>query len=331
MDANTVCLPVRFVHEIAATRSATEIPQVVARWIRTIFQADRASITLADGTTHLKLIALEGNEALPIDMRVPIEGTMVGRVFVSRQAEFCNDLAHAQDFDCRILAEHGILSCLDAPLAIGEHCLGTLNVGRSRLEAFCWRETEELEAMARLIATLMHVHRQADQLREAADRDPLTGALNRRAFSKFLDVREGSVETKGLGVALIDLDHFKSINDNFGHEVGDRVLVHVSELLHMTCREQDLVARFGGEEFFIAANEIDAASFRALLNRLLRTLRSTPVLTAQGPVSVTASVGAICVVGCSRTFDDLYARVDKALYEAKKLGRDRVVFADSAA
>lgn len=329
MDTNVIRLPVQFVDEVAATKSVIEIPQVVARWFKSMFHADRASFTLADGKTHLRLLALEGNQAIPRDMPVPIEGTMVGRVYRTRVAEFCNDLTASTDLDCKMLAQHGILSCLDAPLSSGEHCYGTINIGRAQLDAFDQKTKEQLEAMARLIGSVMHAHWQAEQLREAAERDPLTGALNRRAFSKFMDAGQKSGDAKGFGVALIDLDHFKNINDSFGHDTGDKVLIHVSQLLHVVCRKGDLVARFGGEEFFIAVNETETASFRALLLRLLETLRSTPLHTGHGPVSVTASIGAICVDQHPESFDELYAKVDKALYRAKNLGRDRVEFAHS--
>lgn len=326
--AEDIRLPLQFINDLAASQSMADIPAIVACWFRSIFEADRTSITLIDTDTHLKLIALEGNDAIPRDTPIPIAGTMVGRVFSTAQAEWCNDLARSADLDAQMLASHGILSCLDVPLFSGNQCFGTINVGRTICNAFDSGDERRLSAMAHFIAALMHIHRQADCLQQLADRDPLTDTLNRRAFIEHF--KAIGTSGRGHGVALIDLDHFKAINDRFGHDVGDRVLVQVGQLLHGVCRKGDLIARFGGEEFLIAVQDIDALDFHALLERLLQRMRAMPVETGQGMIPVTASIGAVCVAPPEPAFDQIYSRADAALYRAKSLGRNRIEFAPAA-
>lgn len=330
MDSVKVHLPVNFIKELSSTTSTGEITAVVARWFALIFQADRASITIAE-QENLRVIALAGNDVIPIERVLPILGTMVGRVYQSKKAELCEDLTVSADLDCQALAENGLLSCVDAPLLYKELCFGTINIGSTTRAAFKNDDKERLEALGQLIATLMHVHSQADQLRIAAEHDPLTGMLNRRAFSRYFSFKRTIGIKNGYGLALIDLDHFKSINDRFGHGLGDRVLIHVSAVLQSVCRKEDLVARFGGEEFIIAIDGCTAQQFNSLLLRIQKKFRGTPLATEHGDIYVTASMGAIFVQEFLPDFEYIYSKVDKALYKAKQLGRDRFEFSESAA
>lgn len=327
LDASSrdLVLPLDFIKELSATQAIEGVPAVVARWFHQMFRADRASIALADGHGGLTVIAIEGNAAIPLGMEFPIEGTMVGRVYSRKITEYDNDLTASSDADCQMLAKGGVLSCLDTPIFSGDACYGTINVGRVTTGTFTDNDARKLEAMAHLIAALMHIHHQTGQLRRLADRDPLTDAMNRRAFRRDFDViRQNRRRVGGVGVALLDLDHFKAVNDNFGHDVGDQVLVLVSSLIRAAFRTSDLVSRFGGEEFCVAVDGISSHGFMVLLKRLTQTLRSTPVLTKRGPLKVTASVGAIYSEHFRFEFQDIYSRMDEALYRAKRGGRDRV-------
>jgi diguanylate cyclase (GGDEF)-like protein/PAS domain S-box-containing protein len=162
------------------------------------------------------------------------------------------------------------------------------------------------------------------QVREAADRDPLTGLANRRCLDRMLFQCLEHVEESGQPLSLIisDLDHFKQINDNWGHVVGDQALVQYATTLQNQCRSIDLVARFGGEEFVVIlpGRPLDSAVQIAERHRRSTAAATPPEL---GQRWLTASFG-VAQAAPGETASQLLKRADSALYRAKSLGRDRV-------
>ena len=160
-----------------------------------------------------------------------------------------------------------------------------------------------------------------------AQTDPLTGLLNRRAFHAELEaLRARSSDTSLLFILLADIDHFKSVNDRYGHAVGDLVIQHVSNCLRHCALEDMLIARFGGEEFVMAgeiSNEADASRFSEALVQHV----SDAVMILEGePLSTTISAG-ICVAPPSLPTDQAILRADHAMYRAKDAGRNRLMVA----
>lgn len=160
-------------------------------------------------------------------------------------------------------------------------------------------------------------------------RDPLTRALNRRFLPSVLG-REISLAKKAntpLSVLMVDIDHFKGINDNHGHAVGDAVLRHTAELLLNTVRDSDFVFRYGGEEFLIVLVETDRRQASAIAERIRQLLAGQDVAMKDGAVlSVTASIGVATHEG-HPDYEYLIDAADKALYRAKNDGRNRVAVA----
>ena len=157
-----------------------------------------------------------------------------------------------------------------------------------------------------------------------ADLDPLTQCMNRRALMRHLaePVRH---ERFGpcFGIILLDVDHFKQINDTRGHGAGDAVLVAVADRLRHHLRAQDVLARWGGEEFICLMGDVDAAALWTMAERLRSTLAATPLLPPPGELSATASLGlALCRPGDN--LEDMIDRADQAMYRAKRAGRNRV-------
>jgi diguanylate cyclase (GGDEF)-like protein len=163
-----------------------------------------------------------------------------------------------------------------------------------------------------------------------ATQDPLTGLLNRRAFQdRFLEEAAAtSRHDLQACLALIDIDHFKSVNDNYGHPAGDDVLVEVARRLTSCLRTEDILARYGGEEFIVLARMTPLEGARVLLERMRQVVEATPfpVSTDKGEQSlkVTLSAGFTALVKGS-TMEQAVERADGALYEAKEKGRNRVV------
>jgi diguanylate cyclase (GGDEF)-like protein/PAS domain S-box-containing protein len=158
--------------------------------------------------------------------------------------------------------------------------------------------------------------------------DPLTGLSNRRHFGAAaqLEVLRARRYGRPLAAVMVDLDHFKRVNDTHGHAAGDRVLVEVSGICLGLARKTDLKARLGGEEFCLLLPETTAESARVLAERLRTDIESLPFDAEGRPFRVTASVG-IAGYAPGEELEELLGRADRALYEAKESGRNRVVLA----
>lgn len=195
-------------------------------------------------------------------------------------------------------------------------------------------ETQRLTRQQRALRSAnARLKNESEQLRERAINDPLTGALNRRAFAAGLRelVDHLAHYDKPVHLIIFDLDHFKSINDRQGHLAGDQALKLVTGIVHEHLVSADLFGRFGGDEFLIACADHDADS----ATRLAETIRATVETAATGHTpplpGLTLSLGvAQADAGTGYSADALLARADIALYEAKRRGRNRVVFADPA-
>jgi diguanylate cyclase (GGDEF)-like protein len=176
--------------------------------------------------------------------------------------------------------------------------------------------------------------RLAEELRLRAQTDSLTGLPNR---GHFFDVGTtavaralGGVEPQSaLSLLLLDIDHFKSINDGFGHPAGDEVLRELASRCRALLRGRDLMARLGGEEFVVLLPETKAAEAAEIGERLRGAFTRAPVTTQGGPISVTISMGGATLATGGETLDGLLKRADVALYEAKHGGRNRVVFSQA--
>lgn len=163
-------------------------------------------------------------------------------------------------------------------------------------------------------------------LKEESIRDPLTGLFNRRWLDETLDreIPRCLREQSELSLAVVDLDHFKAVNDTWGHDVGDVVLVRLARLLQDGCRRHDVAARFGGEEFVLVLPGLGPAEAAEVVERLLSEFRERD-FGPKGPRRITFSAGVAAVPGHARDRDTLFRMADRALYEAKSSGRNRVV------
>ena len=204
-------------------------------------------------------------------------------------------------------------------------------------DEFLSKPVNALELQIRM-SSMLRIKRLADELErlnkhlaELATIDPLTQVANRRAVEQRL-AHEFQRERRykhPLACILIDIDHFKSVNDNYGHPIGDKVLVEVAAAIRESIRATDLVARFGGEEFIVLAPETTTAAALMVAERIRRAITDkTTDKTDQGLPVVTASVGVACTEAEVGDENELLAKADAALYRAKHEGRNRVVVAD---
>jgi diguanylate cyclase (GGDEF)-like protein len=241
-------------------------------------------------------------------------------VIVTDRMIACDDLPHSN---------------LGSRLAAGEIAVVRIGPGPGDVSLPDDCTPRELRLACRLLAEIVRLRRDRSRARrlqralaELARSDPLTGLPNRRAWEDELvsRVQTGEMETDGYCLALLDLDHFKSVNDRFGHAAGDDVLRHVARKLDAQIDGSDFVARLGGDEFVLLMTARDVTQAATLVERL-----RTTVCDGSPHTTITASAGyAFSTELRSETIDGLFHAADDALRSAKSSGRDRSVNATTA-
>jgi diguanylate cyclase (GGDEF)-like protein/PAS domain S-box-containing protein len=171
--------------------------------------------------------------------------------------------------------------------------------------------------------------RMEQELHDLARVDHLTGLPNRRDFTERMEhvwQTLGGGSSRAIAVLMADIDHFKAINDRYGHAAGDAVIRHVARVLLATVRATDITGRLGGEEFGACLPDTDLDEAGRIAERLRRALAGTPVLFGGLAITLTASIGISAMHAGDVHSTDALARADRALYSAKESGRDRVAF-----
>ena len=202
-----------------------------------------------------------------------------------------------------------------------------LRQARDELEQRVQDRTSELvQTNHKLMQEIAERKHMEQRLEELSRTDYLTGVLNRRAITRSLQETQDAVTTEkeSFCTILLDLDHFKQINDEYGHAVGDHALRHAVDRVRHGIREKDLLGRWGGEEFLIVAPRTNLDEAQALAERLCRNLADTQVSTDGVSVAVTGSFGVTRYVP-GENIDTCLKRTDDALYAAKHQGRNRIM------
>lgn len=195
-------------------------------------------------------------------------------------------------------------------------------------------DSAELQARIRVGERMLEMQAKLLEARDAlehqAKHDPLTGIFNRRAILERLaqEIARAARDGSSLSVGMLDLDHFKAVNDSLGHQAGDEVLIAFASRVQAGLRCYDSLGRYGGEEFFVIAPGSEGRAEEGLYERLRASVAAEPVPTKSGAVAITVSVGVAAGTGRA-TVDGLLAAADAALYEAKASGRNRVAYAEA--
>lgn len=204
--------------------------------------------------------------------------------------------------------------------------LQALTVSALALQDAVDRSKEELAETQKQLAQMST---ELERTQEQARTDPLTGFVNRRGMEEIL-VREFARSRRTsapLSVAILDIDHFKKVNDEHGHDVGDRALVHLANLAKTGVRETDSVCRYGGEEFVVVFPGAGADGAQFVIDRLRALMENTPMIHEALKLAIRFSAGVAELAVGDATTATLLKRADHALYEAKRAGRNRVVVA----
>jgi diguanylate cyclase (GGDEF)-like protein len=258
---------------------------------------------------------LEFNELIAI-FSGKIQSMIPHSAFIYSNTEFGLEIKHG------VFTRH---SCSYA-LKVEQQQLGELKLMRNH--RFTDAEIKQLET---LLCCLIYPLKNATLFNQAlkmAYTDPLTQAKNRTSFNDSVQ-REISLarrNSKNLSIIFLDIDHFKAINDNYGHDCGDVALASVAKWIKESLRDSDLVFRFGGEEFVILLSHTDLAGAELLAERIRASIAHHILAYGMETIKVTVSLGVSALRG-NDTPEDFIKRADDAMYQAKRAGRNRVAVA----
>ncbi|MDJ0786587.1 MAG: diguanylate cyclase [Myxococcota bacterium] len=190
------------------------------------------------------------------------------------------------------------------------------------------KPVNEIELQSRLRSALRD-RQMMELLREQARVDALTGLLNRAGLDESLAASTSLYDRTGtpLSLFLLDVDHFKRINDERGHGAGDEALRAIGSVMRSTCRPYDTPCRYGGDEFAVIFGQVDGQRAERAAGRLFEALSRIEIETSTGPLEFTMSAGLVCTTDLHQAFEPVHIleAADAALYQAKSAGRDRVV------
>lgn len=319
---------------ISAMHELEGLLRAIVESAAVITGAKRCSLMLLDeGEAVLRIRAAKG---------IPewIQNTAVARLgegvsgYVAEMGEplLIEDIRRDPRFDPRIESRYyGNHSLLSIPLIVQGATRGVLNMNdKESGRPFTQTDLELAVLLSSQAAVAIDNAYLYEQLRMLAATDSLTRLYNHRHFMTRLDaaIKHGRRHGRPLSILMMDLDHFKRVNDTYGHQQGDRVLQAFASILKRTAREEDTLARYGGEEFAAILPDTSLRGAMRLGERIRNRVRDLEFEHSGGSFHVTVSVGAAELSDGVRAAEDFAAFADEALYRAKEAGRDRVVARD---
>ena len=250
---------------------------------------------------------------------------VAGWVVEHGEPALIDDVADDPRFTPRDDPSTPIRSMVCVPLIVRGRPIGVMTCTSPEPGAFTEGSLEMMSFIAQTIALDIENVR----LTKVAVTDPLTRAFNREFLMQRLPLEMQVAAEQGapLSLAMVDVDHFKSVNDRFGHDAGDRVLVVVAERLRSAIRANDVLVRYGGEEFLVLLPATDLEIAAEIAERMRVKMQENPIHAAEATVEIRISVGVAAHQGEADTSDNFIRRADGALYSAKRQGRNRVVLA----
>ncbi len=306
-----------------------------AEAVRSIVPADFFSVCLVESDNH-RICYVQGDHADKLTGQVfSLEQSLVGQVIKYRRT--LPENANYQGTTAVFSEEHlfaAYRSLLIVPLKQENGpVVGALCLAAKKPEVFTRSCREILELLATQVAIKIELANSHEQINRMATLDSLTGIANRRAYQRgFEAMLERAKRRPGsLHLILCDIDHFKKINDSFGHPFGDEVLRQVAKLFARVTRSVDLAARTGGEEFAILLEDTDNTGAWKVAERLRELVEQLNLSTGKYQVSVTVSLGIAAFPLDANSLDKLVSCADQALYMAKSSGRNKTVTWDSRA
>jgi len=288
--------------------------------IQKTFRFDHIGIGIFDYVRKdIEIKAEAGVTAKALGMRIPLGVGILGRVARTGESALVQTTGEANLHG--VLPESRAVLCI--PITYGETLLGVLNVESRQEDAFSPEDVLIMNTLADLLATALHNSFVFQKLQQQSITDGLTGIKTRRFFWEALssEWKRASRSGRPFSVVLIDLDKFKEVNDTLGHLEGDLVLARVGRLLEQKCRQSNVVARYGGDEFIILMPETSVEQAQALAERLRLWLSTDPMLQEH---LITGSFGVASFPVHGFTAEEIIRVADAGMYVSKHAGGDRV-------
>jgi diguanylate cyclase (GGDEF)-like protein len=308
-----------------SSEDAEQMMADIVREIQKNFRYDHIGIGIMDyATKEIAIKAEAGTTSQTLGRRIAVGSGVLGKVARTGVSALVQNAGPGQL--AGVLPESRAVLCL--PISYGETLLGVLNVESRDENAFAPQDVLILNTLADLLATALHNSFVFQKLQQQSITDGLTGIKTRRFFWEALssEWKRASRSGRPFSVVLIDLDKFKSVNDSLGHLEGDLVLARVGRLLEQKCRQSNVVARYGGDEFIILMPETGIEQAQVLAERLRLWLATDPMLEEH---HITGSFGVASFPVHGFSMEDLIRIADAGMYVAKREGGNQVSTSDA--
>lgn len=306
-----------------------ELLTIVCRLLMDLFEVDHVAVLLAEGET-LRVRAHEGTLTANLAMgSILSPGTgLAARALTSGRSVIENDVNNVEGYIAGFVETQ---SEMCVPLIIFGEKLGVLALDSAKRNAFDHDDVQPLESVADICAAAIQNAHNFDRMKQLAYVDGLTGIHNRRYFEmRIVEELERAGRFQGrMSIIMVDIDHFKKMNDEFGHLLGDEMLRAVSSILKQQLRKMDMVCRYGGDEFAIVVPETTGESAVRVADKLRRHVETHFFPGVPRPVTISCGVADYPTHGLTR--DEVVAAADSALYMAKQAGRNHVASAANKA
>ncbi|MCI0455121.1 MAG: diguanylate cyclase, partial [Candidatus Dadabacteria bacterium] len=333
-----------YAHKLSSTLELDTILNHAITSLGEAIESDIIGLTLIDSETNTSILMRTG-----LERRIEIEGktiqnqnTLVGLVSETQKYFYSDDLSAREKYRTVFGREidfawgiNKIKSIFIYPLKEpttpinqeGENTIGCIIMGRKGDKAFTKEERSLIETMSKEAANSISNSLTYLRAKELSIRDGLTGLYNRRYFQERLaqEIARADRFPEKLSLVLMDVDNFKHINDTYGHEAGDLILISLAQLISESLRRIDIAARYGGDEFAILLLHTNEKGSKTLGEKIKHKVEQSQLKFEGRELSVTVSLGIATSPETEPTMDDLIQRADRALYQAKRLGKNRTL------
>ncbi|MBV9863727.1 MAG: diguanylate cyclase [Abitibacteriaceae bacterium] len=310
---------------LQSCRSADEAYKIIGRSIRQLFLEESGALAMMNtARDHVEVVLSWGHELRSESYFTPDDCWALRR----NQMHVVTDMQ--TDLICPHISEGSYTGYMCLPLIAQRETLGVLHIWRADGQAL----TPARQQLARTVAeqislALANLHLQ-ETLRSQSVRDPLTGLFNRRYLEESLEreINRAQRNQRSLGIIMVDVDHFKRINDTYGHEGGDTVLRELGNLLQSSLRKGDVACRYGGEEFTLLLPDASLEDALQKAEQLCEAARQLIIQHSTQTIKITLSQGVAAFPQHGEVGEGIIQAADAALYRAKHQGRDRVILAE---
>jgi diguanylate cyclase (GGDEF)-like protein len=320
------------ISQIASDRE--DLPQVLSAMLavtqEVVPESNVALLLLDPQTRTLRVRANRGYREGIEELQIPLGKGVTGRCALAGRAYVIDDVAAEPDY---IPGVQGAKSEIAIPMLAEGRVIGVLNAESPRPSAYTRDHVRTLSVVAQQAAVVLRSAQLYEEMRRLATTDPLTGLHNRRRFVQLLEetLRRARRYREAFAVVLLDVDHFRAVNDRHGQGAGDRVLETVAGAMRDWVRDTDSVARIGGDEFAALLLQMNAEQAAPVVERLRAAIEGLTLRLGDATIGLAVSAGIAGYPAHGADAEALLSRADAALHEAKRQGRNRVALAAARA